>query len=79
MRSRIVRPNEMRETFGSEVRDFPYAFVMPTHAEGWESRALVPAPPSPSSPSPSPADGAGLPRRRAGDKKPTYIEIKPKS
>jgi hypothetical protein len=64
----------MRETFGSEVRDFPYAFVMPTHGEGWESHALVP-----SAPAPTPSDIATPPRRRAGDKQPTYIEIKPKA
>ncbi len=67
----------MRETFGSEVRDFPYAFVMPTHGEGWDSHALVP--PDPSAPAPHrPSDSADRPLRRAGDKKPTYIEIKPK-
>jgi hypothetical protein len=67
----------MRETFGSEVREFPYAFVMPTHGAGWDSHALVPA--DSSAPAPRhPSDAAAQPFRRAGDKKPTYIEIKPK-
>jgi hypothetical protein len=77
MRSRIVRPREMRETFGSEVRDFPYAFVMPSHGAGWDSHALVPA--APAAPAVPVPDAIATPRRRAGDKKPTYIEIKPKA
>ena len=79
MRSRIVRPSEMRDTFGREVRDFPYAFVMPTHGAGWETHAWVPAAPAAPAPFPSASDGIAPPRRRAGDKKPTYIEIKPKA
>jgi len=70
MRSRIVRPREMRETFGTEVREFPYAFVLPTHAEGWEAKVLAPASLEPIAES--------APRRRAGDKQPLYIDIKPK-
>lgn len=69
----------MRETFGSEVREFPYAFVMPTHGAGWETHAWVPAAPAVPAPSPSPSGTVPPPRRRAGDKKPTYIEIKPKA
>jgi hypothetical protein len=67
----------MRETFGGEVRAFPYAFVMPTHGEGWDSHAPVPAAPS-EPPSGLRPDPGYTPRRRAGDKQPTYIEIKPK-
>lgn len=64
----------MRDVFRAEVRGFDYAFVMPSHGEGWESHSLVPEAPVP------PEDaGAGQPRRRAGDKKPVYIEIKPKA
>lgn len=71
MRSRIVRPREMRETFGTEVRDFPYAFVLPTHGEGWDAKVLAPA-------VPEPPIAESAPRRRAGDKQPLYIELKPK-
>jgi hypothetical protein len=71
MRSRIVRPREMRETFGTQVRDFPYAFVLPTHGEGWDAKVLAPVPSEPPA-----AESA--PRRRAGDKQPLYIDIKPK-
>ena len=62
----------MRETFGARVEGFRYAFVMPTHGEGWESNALVPA-------EPDPLGAPATPRRRAGDRKPTYIEIKPRT
>jgi hypothetical protein len=73
MRSRIVRPGEMRETYGTQVRDFPYAFVLPTHGEGWDANVRGPLE--------TPLPGAGeaaTPQRRAGDKQPIYIEIKPK-
>jgi hypothetical protein len=63
----------MKEKFGAEVRGFRYAFVLPNHDEGWDSHALVPAQPAPAAGN----DGPG-PRRRATDRKPTYIEIKPK-
>ncbi|MBW8886519.1 MAG: hypothetical protein JF616_02075 [Fibrobacteres bacterium] len=74
MRSRIVRPGEMRETYGTQVRDFPYAFVLPTHGEGWDSNVRAPA----ETPAPLTA-AAPTPQRRAGDKQPIYIEIKPKA
>ena len=68
----------MREKFGAEVRGFRYAFVLPTHAEGWDAHALVPTQPAANA-APVPAnDGVEAPRRRAGDKKPTFIEIKPR-
>lgn len=76
MRSRIVRPREMRETFGTEAREFPYAFVMATHGEGWDDKVLPPAQPADPAPGPEAADA---PRRRAGDRKPVYIEIRPKT
>ncbi len=72
MRARIVRPGEMRDIYGAEVKGFDYAFVMPGHGAGWENHSLVPAAPD----TPAAADA---PRRRAGDKKPVYIEIKPKA
>jgi len=73
MRSRIVRPGEMRDMYGTQVREFPYAFVMPTHGEGWDAnvRATVESPLAR-------AGEAATPQRRAGDKQPVYIEIKPK-
>ena len=74
MRSRIVRPGEMRETYGTQVRDFPYAFVMPTHGEGWEAKVRAPV----ETPVPRAGENA-TPQRRAGDKQPVYIEIKPKT
>jgi hypothetical protein len=65
----------MRETFRTEVREFPYAFVWPSHGEGWDAKVRAPAPlPA----GPAPADRASTPRRRAGDKIPVYIEIRPK-
>lgn len=72
MRSRIVRPAEMRDTFGTQVRDFPYAFVLPTHGEGWDAKVLAPA----ETVAPRAAETV-TPQRRAGDKRPVYIEIKP--
>jgi hypothetical protein len=72
MRSRIVRPGEMRETYGTQVRDFPYAFVLPTHGEGWDAKVRAPVEPPASRASEVPT-----PQRRAGDKQPVYIEIKP--
>jgi len=66
----------MREKFGAEVRGFQYAFVMESHGEGWESNTLIPVPvPSAAAPAPAADDTAAL-RRRAGDRKPTFIEIK---
>ena len=62
----------MRETFGTEVREFPYAFVLPTHGEGWDAKVLAP----PQSPETPVVESA--PRRRAGDKQPLYIDIKAK-
>jgi hypothetical protein len=73
MRSRIVRPGELRETYGTQVREFPYAFVLPTHGEGWDAKVRAPSGP------PVPESGeAATPQRRAGDKRPVYIEIKAK-
>jgi hypothetical protein len=63
----------MRETYGTEVRDFPYAFVLPTHGEGWEAKVRAPLE------TPVSRTGeAATPQRRAGDRQPIYIEIKPK-
>ncbi len=75
MRSRVVSVRDMRDKFGAEVRGFRYAFVLPTHSEGWDSHALVPTDPV----APPAANDGEAPRRRASDKKPTYIEIKPRS
>jgi hypothetical protein len=63
MRSRIVRPREMRETFRTEVGEFPYAFVLPAHGAGWEGKVLSPGSPGPEGPAAAP-------------KPPVYIEIK---
>ena len=64
----------MREVFGTQVRGFDYAFVLPAHGEGWDGHALVPA-----EPSTLPAAAQASPRRRAGDKQPVYIEVKAKA
>ena len=85
MRSRVVSSRDMKEKFGAEVRGFRYAFVMPTHGEGWQDHALVPAEAvPPQAPAPARAaqvsdDGSSAPRRRAGDRQPTYIEVKPRA
>lgn len=72
----------MREKFGAEVRGFRYAFVIPNHGEGWDSNTLIPVPvPAPAQAPVAPsaaADDTAVPRRRAGDRKPTYIEVKPR-
>lgn len=79
MRSRIVRPGEMRETYGTQVRDFPYAFILPTHGEGWDAKVRAPVEsPVPRSGEAATPERRAMPQRRAGDKQPTYIEIKPK-
>jgi hypothetical protein len=75
----------MRKTYGAQVREFPYAFILPTHGEGWDSnvRAPVETPVPRSGEASTPERRAtpeprAMPQRRAGDKQPTYIEIKPK-
>lgn len=78
MRSRVVSSKDMREKFGAEVRGFSYAFVMPNHGEGWESNTLIPVPVPAPAQAPAAADDTAAPRRRAGDRKPTYIEVKPR-
>lgn len=53
----------MRETFRTEVGEFPYAFVLPAHGAGWEGKVLSPGSPGPEGPAAAP-------------KPPVYIEIK---
>lgn len=76
MRSRVVSSKDMREKFGAEVQGFRYAFVLPTHEMGWEANTLIPVP---QPIVPAAADDSGSPRRRAGDRKPTFIEVKPRA
>lgn len=78
MRSRVVSSRDMREKFGAEVRGFRYAFVMDSHGEGWDANTLIPVPAEPPQAAAPRTDDA-QPRRRAGDRKPTYIEIKPRA
>ncbi len=58
---------EIREKFGSEVKAFPYAFVLKSHPAGWDSQ--MPNPFLTPSPNPSPL---ALPT----SKSPKYIEVK---
>ncbi len=79
MRSKVVPLKDVAGKYRAEVRDFPYAFVLPNHSEEWKDKALDPA-----------AAEAALARaaieealtasrlRRASDKKPKFIEVKPK-
>jgi hypothetical protein len=57
---------DMKEKYGAEVQSFPYAFVIPSHAPGWDE-PLRQAP-----------EPAALPSGRAAPKTPTYIEVKPR-
>ncbi len=69
---------DMMTKFGAQVESFRYAFVLPKHAEGWEENAFHSTAPESAAPAPAPhLEADGTPRRRAGDKRPTYIEIKP--
>jgi hypothetical protein len=75
---------DMMAKFGTQVESFRYAFVLPNHADGWEGNACNAASPAaaPSQTRMASAqthtpDAKPAFRRRAGDKQPTYIEIKP--
>jgi hypothetical protein len=82
----------MMAKFGTQVESFRYAFVIPNHAAGWEGNAFSTSAPaqahapeaarrhdgaSPFSGDAHGSDPKPIHRRRAGDKQPTYIEIKP--
>lgn len=79
MRSKVVPQRDMNRKYRTEVKEFPYAFVLPGHSPEWQEKALDPA-----------AAEAALARaaieealtasrfRRSTDRKPRFIEIKPK-
>lgn len=65
---------EMKEKFGAEVGRFRYAFVLPSHAPGWdqpvpEAAAILPTPSLP-------AVGSGSPP--ASGRHARYIDVKPR-
>jgi hypothetical protein len=82
---------DMMAKFGTQVESFRYAFVIPNHADGWEGNAFSASAPTRMPPEAARTHGGASPfsgdahesdpkpihRRRAGDKQPTYIEIKP--
>ena len=66
---------DMMAKFGAQVESFRYAFVLPTHAQGWEGGAFPAGDGAAAAPFQD-GEAPPAPRRRAGDKRPTYIEIK---
>ncbi|MDB5104960.1 MAG: hypothetical protein JWP91_2649 [Fibrobacteres bacterium] len=79
---------DMKEKFGAQVESFRYAFVLPRHPRGWDepvADGAESADPVRSGPadavvaSRNPLAPASAPRRRATDKQPTFIEVKPRS
>jgi hypothetical protein len=71
MRSRVVPKRDIKEKFGAEVQAFRYAFVLPNHGSQWESAQTPPSAKPGVAPLPHP-------RRRATDKRPTFIEVHPR-
>jgi hypothetical protein len=65
---------DMFAKFGTQVETFRYAFVLAKHPQGWDGAAPASGPAA-SQPAADPAREPSL-RRRAGDKQPTYIEVK---
>lgn len=61
---------DMREKFGTEVKSFPYAFVIAKHFPGWDSPASEKL-----TDQPEPARISTLPALASG-KSPKYIEVK---
>lgn len=85
---------DMKTKFGAEVESFRYAFVLPNHGQEWDDHSLTPEaarkalasipavrPFTPNAPTTGTAPGPATetaPRRRATDKQPTFIEIRPR-
>ena len=70
---------DMKTKFGAEVESFRYAFVIPTHVPGWDQPLEEPPTREAGLPSLQAApQSASAPRRRATDKQPTFIEVKPR-
>lgn len=68
---------DMKTKFGAEVERFRYAFVLPLHMPGWDQPMAAAPVPEAAAPAVV-AEGASAPRRRATDKRPTFIEVKPR-
>ena len=67
---------DMKAKFGAQVESFRYSFIIPRHVPGWDEPR-----PETSTPAPTPdrvPETVSAPRRRATDKRPTFIEIKPR-
>jgi hypothetical protein len=83
MRSRVVPMKDMKAKFGAQVESFRYAFVLPTHGQDWDDHSLTPEAASkalaalPGTPADRPVADSPL-RRRATDKQPTFIEVRPR-
>jgi hypothetical protein len=73
---------DMKTMFGAEVEAFRYAFVLPNHGQEWDDHSLTPDAARKAlaaAPAARPfASGTAL-RRRATDKQPTFIEIRPRA
>jgi hypothetical protein len=84
---------DMKAKFGAEVESFRYAFVLPNHGKEWNANSLDPEaartalariPAQPFAPGFLQAqaprhEAEAVPRRRATDKRPTFIEVKPRA
>lgn len=79
MRSRVVTPRDIAGKYNAEVKDFAYSFVLPEHPPEWTDRALDPAAAEAAIARAAIEEALAQSRtRRATDKKPKFIEIKPK-
>jgi hypothetical protein len=80
MRSRVVSPRDIKGKYQAEVKDFAYAFVLPDHSQEWEEKALSPAEAEAALARAAIEEALASTRsRRSTDKKPKFIEIKPKA
>ena len=73
---------DMKTKFGAEVEAFRYAFVLPNHGQGWDDHALAPEAAGKALaaiPAVRPPQSGAAPRRRATDKQPTFIEVRPRA